>query len=146
MRDTAFEWFARRAHVMAGLVESIGLYAAVCLSCGGLAVLASHVTHANPMVWFSAGFALPIGPLYLYFASDRVLEKRLVRWKRWKEEGLIGAGQYEQLRRDALAWSQAPHRFGRFPSIEVSEPTPDPPRPQPAPPATSTEPPRPAEG
>jgi len=127
MRDTRSGWFASRARVMAGLVESIGMYAGVCLSCGGLAVLASNAAHANAMVWFPAGFALPIGPLYLYFASDRVLEKRFVRWKRWKEEGLIGVGQYEQLRRDALAWYQARHRFGQFPPIEVSEPTPAPP-------------------
>jgi hypothetical protein len=121
-------WFASRARVLAGLVESVGLYGAVCLSCGGLAVLACQVTGANPAVWFSAGFALPIGPMYLYLASDRVLEKRLIRWKRWRDEDLIGVGQYEQLRRDALAWYKARHRFGRLPSTEAIEGTTPPPQ------------------
>src|SRR4051812_38321141 len=120
--DGSENWYASRGRVMAGLVESVSLYGAVCLSFGGLAVLASYALNANPMVWFPAGFSLPIGPMYLYLASDRVLEKRLARWKRWKEDGLIGVGQYEQLRRDALAWYQARHRFGRLPSVEVSEP------------------------
>ena len=104
--------------MLAGLVESMSLYAAVCLSCAGVAVLAGHAFHANPAVWFPAGFALPIGPLYYYLASDRVLDKRLARWKRWKDEGLIGVGQYEQLRRDALAWYEARHGLGRPPRIE----------------------------
>jgi hypothetical protein len=124
MPETWPEWFGSRIRVMAGLVESIGLYGAVCLSSGGVAVFASHAMKASSTVWFAAGFALPIGPLYLYLASDQVLEKRLARWKRWKENGLIGVGQYEQLRRDALAWYKARHRFARLPSGDAPEPTP----------------------
>ena len=129
-------WYASRARVMTGLIESVSLYGSVCLSVGGLASLASHAVGANPLLWFTAGFSLPIGPLYLYLASDRVLERRLIRWKPWKEQGLIGAGQYEQLRRDALAWYQARHRFGPTTRSEPTEPTSDSPplphRPSPA--------------
>jgi hypothetical protein len=96
-------WYTSRARVLSGLIESIFLYADVCLSFGGLSVLVSHAFGANPILWFTAGFSIPIGPLYIWLSSDRVLESRLARWKRWKEEGLIGVGQYEQLRRDALA-------------------------------------------
>lgn len=113
-------WYTSRARVLSGLIESISLYAGVCLSFGGLSVLISHVFHANPLLWFSAGFSIPIGPLYIWLSSDRVLESRLVRWKRWKEGGLIGVGQYETLRRDALAWYAARHRFGRFPPVEAA--------------------------
>lgn len=100
------------------------MYGAACLSCGSLAVFASQAAHASSVVWFSAGFMLPIGPLYLYLASDRVLEKRLTRWKHWCESGLIGVGQYEQLRRDALAWYQSRHRFAVLPASEGAEPAP----------------------
>ena len=125
-------WIAARARVMTGLIESISLYGGVCLSCGGLAVLASHAFHANPLLWFTAAFALPIGPLYYYLSSGRVMEARLARWKRWKDEGLIGVGQYEQLRKDALAWYTARHFPLRSPSAQTPG---SPPRPVPLPPS-----------
>jgi hypothetical protein len=74
-------WFATLARAMIGQVERVGLNSAVCLSCGGLATLAglsSRAPHVDLMIWFSAGFALPIGPLYLFSVSDRVLERRLI--------------------------------------------------------------------
>lgn len=46
-------WLASRGRVLAGLVEAVSLYGAACLSCGGLAVFASHA--ANALVWFSGG-------------------------------------------------------------------------------------------
>jgi hypothetical protein len=137
MPETLPGWLPSRFRVMAGQVESIGMYGAACVSCGGLAALLSYAAHASPMVWFSAGFALPIGPMYLHFASDRIMEKRLARWKRWKEDGLIGIGQHDQLRRDALAWYKARHGFGRLEPIEPGEPVS-------APPPVPIEPPRPA--
>lgn len=107
---------------MAGLVESVSVYGAVCLSTGGLAMLSSHAMNASPSLWFCAGFVLPIGPMYLYLTSDRVMERRLGRWKRWKSEKLIELKQYEQLRSDALAWYQARHRFGAPPAHSEEEP------------------------
>jgi hypothetical protein len=109
---------------MVGLIETISIYGSVCLSSGGLAVLIGNALHLDYMIWFPAGFALPIGPLYLYFTSDRVMEARLERWKRWKENDLIEVREYEQLRRDALIWFKYQHGFSHpLPPADAFEPT-----------------------
>ena len=96
---------------MAGIIESVSLYGGVCLTSGGIAFLISQIYEFNPIAWFPAGFSLPIGPLYLYLSSDHVLEKRLARWKKWRESGLIAAREYEELRKNATTWYMIRHGF-----------------------------------
>ena len=56
----------------------------------------------SPYGWFTFGFLLPFGPLYVYFTSGYAMERRLKALKRWTDDGLIQAKESGDVRRRLL--------------------------------------------
>ncbi len=108
LRRFAAEWI--------GIVATISTYAAVGLSTGGLAAFAAHFLQADAWTWFFFGFCLPIGPLYVYFSSERSMRKLLIMLRQWHQDGLITDVQYEELCESATRWF-AGRRFGTAPQV-----------------------------
>jgi hypothetical protein len=61
---------------------------------------------------FTLGFFAAVGPVYLTYASGWGMRRTLEQLQAWNAVGLIQAEEYDELRREALAWFQA-RRFGK---------------------------------
>jgi hypothetical protein len=76
---------------MAELVSGLTLYAAPCLSGGVLAVLFHQLLGLDLLTAFGFGAFVPVGPVYLTYASGWGMRRTLVQLREWKETGLIQA-------------------------------------------------------
>jgi hypothetical protein len=101
-----------RWHNLLGLILTSTRYGAAGAFVGGLAVFFSPYLGLSPALAFFAGCCLPIGPLYFWFSSDRAVRGRLTSLKKWKDDGLISAKEYDSLRKQALRW-YGQRLFGR---------------------------------
>jgi len=87
-----------------GLVGSLSVYAAVCVSSGALAGLVAYVLERDPHLPFFLCALLPIGPLYVYFSSGRVVSRRLELLREWKNRNLITEEQHQRMVEALLQW------------------------------------------
>lgn len=127
IKNWAAEWIA--------ITTSTSRYAAVGLSFGGVAGLIAHFMQAQSWTWFLLGICIPVGPLYLYFSSSRAMRGELQTLQTWKEQHIITAKEYAELRSRAILW-YGDRRFGVEPPLPgiPGEPTgQDPSGPEPAP-------------
>src|SRR5947209_15474947 len=129
--DLFFSWLGN----LAGLVAGCSRYTAVGLSAGALTMLAAPLLHLDPYPAFEVGFCLPLGPLYFWFSSDWVMERRLARLLKWKNDGIISKQDYAREKEEALRWRRE-RLYG-----QASPAAPEPAPPTPEPPANPQQPP-----
>jgi hypothetical protein len=104
-------YLARLGRTLAGIAGSITRYAAPGLSVGALIAAFHRPLGLEMGAAFTLGFFIPIGPVYLAYASGWGMRRTLAQLQQWKEAGLIRANEYDELRRRAPAWFQS-RRFG----------------------------------
>ena len=82
------------------------VYASVGVSVGGLTAIVMSLLDSKLNAWacFGFGFFLPIGPLYPVFSSVRVVRWRLEQYRKLKDDSLITADQYKELRKTVMDW------------------------------------------
>jgi hypothetical protein len=101
------------AKVLANFARNISLYAAPGLSVGGLLALINPWLGLGDIATaFALGFFVPIGPVYLVYASGWGMRRTLAQIKDWETAGLIDTAQAKKLRDGAVAWFVA-RRFGK---------------------------------
>jgi hypothetical protein len=92
------------AKALAEFIASVTLYAAPCLSAGALVAAVYHAIKLDLMTGFSIGFFIPLGPVYLMYASGWGMRRTLTQIKDWEDAGLIDHLRAEKLRDKAVDW------------------------------------------
>jgi hypothetical protein len=91
---------------LARIVTLLSAYSAAGLCTGAILGYLSQFwpEKLDPKWSFFCGFFLPIGPLYLWFASGWAMQRKLETFRRWHTAGLITDQQQQELRERALHW------------------------------------------
>ena len=108
----------------------LSIQGAACASVGGVAVIVGVLTG---MPWgrayalFMPAVAAAAWPLKLYYAPERVLERKFATWDRWVERGMLTRRQGDEWKRELRAWyaaemkvrlpSQSPEAEGGAPAL-----------------------------
>ena len=58
-------------------------------------------------VLFFLGMAIPLGPLRVYFSPERVYERKLALYEKWRRKKLIEKKTHEELKSILLLWYQS---------------------------------------
>jgi hypothetical protein len=96
---------------LSALACNVTMYAAPCLSAGSVVAVFHRRLELDLLTAFTLGFFSFVGPVYLTYASGWGMRRTLVQLQSWRAAGLIQAREYDDLRREALAWFRA-RRFG----------------------------------
>lgn len=98
----------RFTHAALGLFASTTIQGAVCLTVGGaltyLGTLLFHPPIYQVPFLFFAGMTIPLWPLRVYFAPERVLERRFNRWDRWAKKGIITKNECKKWKATLRLW------------------------------------------
>ena len=97
---------------LSGLAANLTMYAGPCFSAGSFTAVFYRLLQLDLSTAFTLGFLAALGPVYLTYASGWGMRRTLVQLQAWKAAGLIQSKEYDELRRDALAWFRA-RRFGK---------------------------------
>lgn len=119
-------WF--RAWVATTLSTTV--YGAVGVTFGALLWLAAPRLGYDPWQCFFVGSCIPPGLMAWYNSSDFATERRLIRLRRWRDQGLISESEYPQDRERARLWRNErlfgkpagranPRRGRKLPTSEV---------------------------
>lgn len=95
---------------------AFGVYGSMSLSVGGVlgaACLLLGMEHFE--LWVLCGILIPIGPIYLYFSSERSMRYVLTYLKEWRDAKIITSSEYSEMRTKVLLW----YRDRRF-AVDVS--------------------------
>lgn len=95
------------------------MYLGACLTMGALTAIICEAFKVDSGTWtsltsFGIGCLIPVGPLYILYASNWMTERRLVRLAHWRETNLISTKEYDDIRMNLLKWYKA-RQFGNLP-------------------------------
>ena len=106
------------------LFATTSIQGAVSLTVGGIAAtiaLAAGETIYRAPAYFVAAMALPLWPLRIYFAPQRIFERKAKELNQFRNKGLITKAQRAEAMRELYAWYRREMKIDNQRQLPVPE-------------------------